>query len=484
MNIQPDNQYQLYLEAIYNWQKHTSIPLLYKGIDFSRLTHFLLWDKVGRVLRYRLDSERFKFEERLLNYSNSDQITLDDLQEPDEILNTEPYLYRSWKKHKKINHISSPYISRITLPLAEKLARIENNEVKYIANLYQEPVNLTKQLAFPYENRDVDFSDSLLYGIVEGLSHFDINLFRNDFLKLKEEIIEIQNTLFWLAKWIIPAKPDLILLHSDNHPPHSLMCELGRQAEVPVAIMQHGMDCEPALLDNLYADHALVFGKIKADHYRENSEEKKPGIIVTGSHLYDQNMIRPVIKKPGNNWLFLTRPHTPNKCFFPTRWPDEGVELFKAILDEIAKRPKVSLTLKTHPADYIEPYKSLIRESPARDRVCISPNTVIEEFKKASFVFSEDSSVFAEALAEGIPSLLLHFSQTPISQHPEEYGLNLVARDINQLSSLIDNISCLSAGGLDHYFCGYRHFVEDHLGILDGQGLNRSVRAIRRILRP
>lgn len=413
------------LDPINSWEKYTAISTHYKGIAYAKVSRFLLWDKVSRSIRETINPERWQFEKNLLNWENEKRITLANINKPLRSFDQEPYLKRTWKQHEYINHFSVPYPSNIVLPIAKELALNENTEVKVIGSLIDKPGPLTRAFVPVKERKaDSEFIDNLIYGIVEGLEYFKISLFEEDIITLKNQLEEMLSYALWLADWVVQAKPDLVLMHADNHPPYSLFCELAHLAQVPVVVMQHGLDCEPVILDHLYADHVFVWGRVRADRYRKFKDNAEGNIYITGSPQYDS--LETKSKKPLNKekWLLLTRPHTPDKCYFSTRWPDEGIFILHSVLDELEKHPEAELVIKPHPNDYADLYNRIIENREMAGRVTVTNKKVFDLFEECGLVISEDSTAFAESLAVGIQTILIHFSETPFLRNHQIIRLN------------------------------------------------------------
>jgi len=215
------------------------------------------------------------------------------------------------------------------------------------------------------------------------------------------------------------AEPSAILLHDDTSP-EGLTWALAAQANaVPSIAVAHGLDCERFFLDPVYASMKCVWGPERAERIRATArrlhgdQADEPTVQVTGNPAYDGLEPPPEPGSGGHRWLWVTRPHTPHKCFTPGRFPIEGADILDALLDALRQVPDAHLTIKPHPADYSQIYERKAADAGLQTRVTLRHDALEALFPETDVVIAEDSTAALDACLAGKPIVHAHFAPSP-----------------------------------------------------------------------
>ena len=275
-----------------------------------------------------------------------------------------------------------------------------------------------------------------------------------------------------------------LVLDGDSWLPVNIFSSVAAEENVPVVCIQHGLDCEHWCLDEAFSPYYCVWGHERKKRYEQNSFYQPKEIFVTGNPLLDNFSLPKSLSAGGMGWLLLTRPHTSEKCYEFSRYPNEGVDVLKMVLSEMSNIPGTTLTIKPHPKDNIEPYKSLIYSMALSGRVFISSslNSSLDCIRKSDVVFCEDSTSGAEAMIFGKP--IIHVSACKVGPCMPfvEYGAALPGFDADMLNESVMRLSLgLSCEERSRMNKGQVEFLKDYFGELDGKASHRIASIVRSI---
>ncbi len=213
--------------------------------------------------------------------------------------------------------------------------------------------------------------------------------------------------------------PSAILLHDDPSPEGLTWALAARPHGIPTLAFAHGLDCERFFLDPVYASAKCVWGPERADRIRATArrlhgdQTDAPPVHVTGNPAYDGLAPPAEPASGGTRWLWVTRPHTPHKCFTPGRFPIEGADILDALLDALRQVPDAHLTIKPHPADYSQIYERKAADAGLQTRVTLRHDALEALFPETDVVIAEDSTAALDACLAGKPIVHAHFAPSP-----------------------------------------------------------------------
>ena len=493
-HITVDPRDELAWKAICEWPSRSNINFSDYTDDYAELTRWFLWDKVGRAIRFSSDSQSFALERKLFEVSNCLPGTSTFTSSFDRTrLTTQLSSFFSFfrkKPEQQIQHVSDfirrkgplVYVPVLSGRLKNAAGELIRENMCQVATGYCETIegaavfrpNVTV-------HPDDDVTMMLYNAIIDGLKGFDITLMSCDKAMLRTQISTLTSHVKYVRAELETLEPDAIIVHGDNHPPFQAYVLSARKMGIPVIMLQHGLDCEHRYLDEAYASNIAVWGGERLTRYR-NKSIWQPHISVTGNPEYD--CLRPPSKidPAGNYWLWLTRPHTPEKCYAPSRTPDEGLALFYALIDAVKKSPGSRLVIKAHPYDYAALYGRLILEQGLHDVVEISGQTVQELVPHASLIITEDSSAGLDALFAGKPVVHAHFVESAPVIPFVEYGAALPGFTKEQLVESILRISAFDYEQAQGFLAGQVQFIRDFAGLCDGNAGKRFVQYVSEII--
>lgn len=272
------------------------------------------------------------------------------------------------------------------------------------------------------------------------------------------------------------TRPDLVLLHDDASPDGLAWALAARTHGAPTLSLAHGLDCERFYLDTAHVDVKCVWGEGRAGAIRATALESTnlSGLRVTGNPAYD-GLRPPDASAPGGpRWLWVTRPHTPRKCFTAGRFPVEGADIFAGLLDALKAAPAARLTIKPHPTDYADVYRRLAAESGLGDRIAFATGGMAPALDAADVVVTEDSTAALDAMLKGKPLVHAHFAPTPPALPLAPYRAALPGGDT---ATLRDSLLALTEAD-GSLFAGQRRFIDDFAGPLDGKSRARVLAEI------
>ncbi|WNH09622.1 hypothetical protein [Thalassobellus suaedae] len=355
---------------------------VHKGIDYSYIIRFYLWDKVGRALRiqHKIDFgevEAYRKEYQLYPFYHTPMVSDGQFKKP--IFSRQKLLFIPF-------HV--PHTAKLVSKLKNEKIRILSKELT--------PQITLKDIVKPIEpTLDVVWWKALYEAVIKAMEVLDVHLFKEDIELLKAQIKGSVLITDLALKELTKYKPDALYVHSDNHPPYINYVLVAKQLGIPTFTYQHGLDCEHYYLDDCFADYVAVWSEKRKQAYQMHSQLKPKNIAVIGNLFMEQPVLKEKISGE-QTILFITRPHKAIKCYSPSRNHLEGVEILKTILEFLALNKETKLIIKPHPMDNKELYEVCIRESGLEARITISNEKVLDILPKVDVVVTEDSTAGAE----------------------------------------------------------------------------------------
>lgn len=473
-------------EATIDWPRAAGFDPRHDGFDFGELTRSFLWDKVGRAFRARADPERSARELALLRPSSPAAGNRRMPQPLAGFANAAAVAVRRLPLliRRSLTRTAAVYTPVASPLLRESVVALQRHGLRIIAPhttdaAYRGSARAPRP---PFRYRaDPSFAAELAGAVVRGVRSHGVELLEQDIAVLRRQTLEQTARIHSLAARIDAVRPDAILLFADNHPPFQEYAFLARRRGIPVVMLQHGLDCERLYLDRLYAPFAALWGTARRDRYAPFAGSAE--LHVTGNPEYDDRRPPAALVPAGESWLWATRPHAPERCYSPSRWPDEGLAILDALLATLALHPRAFLVIRPHPADLTEPYLNRIRERRMGGRVSISDAPLRTLAAKASLLFSEDSTAALEMAFEGRMLIHTHFAASdpvlPLAAH----GAARLARNGEELASAVE--ACMAATAAERTaMCeGQRAFIAAQAGPCDGRGATRVAELMADVIR-
>lgn len=470
-------------EAIRSWPAAAGVDPVQGGPDRALLTRWLLWDKVGRAIRREVDPEDFPFEARLLataipraTRAPSPARSGNGLRAVrGALLRGKLRAVRALGR-KALLYAPFPHSrhARILEPLLATEAAFE--VVVPHADAGAWPGAIPWGMKVPSvechvatgEERVPRVEGRVLDGILKGLAAQGVRLLDADVETLRGQLREQRRTWSRAEAELDALRPDALLVPADNHPPFVEYVLAARQRGIPVIMLQHGLDCERDYLDDAYATHIAVWGPERERRYRRDSELQPERIAVVGNPHYDDVAPSPPAGDP-NRWLWVTRPHSPTKCYAPSRRPQEGLRILDALLDGLSRIPRAQLVIKPHPFDYADEYRTHLAASGA-ERVNVTTNdTVTNLLAAAGVVITEDSTAGMDAMLAGRVLVHAHFAQSPPVMPFVKYGAALPGFSPQELADSLCRAVALGAAERAAMHAGQARFLDDFAGPRDRQ---------------
>ncbi|MBD3882069.1 hypothetical protein IFO70_09895 [Phormidium tenue FACHB-886] len=478
-------------EAICNWSEHGKVEVVREGIDYSHLIRSFLWDKVSRAVRQQCDPDQFEFEAQLLApvhlpLTPARQAALpllERLKRPvislfavrDAIRlkaqSRKPVLfvpYRNARLGTTITTLHQSAQAAVVVPYART--------VKHDIGI---PVRLPRRSS---SSADIKYAGLLYEGVVRGLQAFDIALLPQDAETLKGQILSQVRQIRAVAEDLAFLLPQAILVFSDNHFPMQSYVHVARREGIPTIMLQHGLDCEHYCLEEAYASVIAVWGKARQQRYQQHSVRQPDRLQITGNPEYDHLHLPEKIDTSGDYWLWVTRPHTPNKCFSPSRSPHEGLDILAAFLPVLRQLPDQQLVIKPHPYDYTNLYQDYIDRNGLMHQVKLATASVPTLLPNASLVISEDSTAGLEAMFWGKRVIHAHFAACPPTVPFAAYDAALPAYSAEMLQMALAQVQQLTPVQHSQMLQGQRSFLEDYAGVCDGLAHQRILSLITEVV--
>jgi glycosyltransferase involved in cell wall biosynthesis len=320
--------------------------------------------------------------------------------------------------------------------------------------------------------------------VVAALHANNIKLLAGDINMLAGDIANAISNINRAFRYLDLYQPDLVVVGGDNFLPPVAIVLAAKQRNIPTLSVQHGLDCERFFHEQIYSDHFCVWGEARAERCRKYSRHQPVTIHVTGCPEFDE--IRPVTAPFGrmDKWLWLTRPHEPEKCCEPSRYPDEGAAIFASLLEAFVSFKAERFVIKAHPRDDTQPYRALAARWGLADRVVFVEGRggVYEPIRDADVVFTEDSTSGMEAMFFGKPIIHTHFSEASPSLPFVEYGAALPGFCLTDINGSLKQLRNAPIELQQKLITGQRRFLDDYAGPLDGHATQRICSVIDGIL--
>jgi len=483
--------------AIKTWPEAAGFNPMHDGLDFGELVRWFLWSKVGRAIRAQLDPEAFKFEKNLFLQKDIYRPARRKMCYSQYLGALTPFFLISSLKNKVASLVpvksnetkwADEQISGInpSIYIPHPSARLEKWAAALIKKGYpiiiSDPTSLigysgaqccprVKAL-----NIDHTFAKQLYKAILKGLSRQGVSLLSFDTKFLYEQI----NAQLWHVEKataeLILSTPKALLMHGDNHSPYQEYVAVAKRCGIPTITFQHGLDCERYYLDDAYASSLAVWSGQRKQRYEKDSSSRPALLEVTGNPAFDSTTSLPKkINLDGDFVLWITRPHTSSFCYSPSRQPREGLDIFDALLDAMAKNSQVQLVVKPHPQDYAFLYESRIIERNLSDRIKVVSGDLQTLIGKAKIVISEDSTGGLEAMLQGKILIHSHFAESAPDLPFCQYEAALPGFTKDMIADSLSRAGHLSQLEQDGMLAGQHRFIHDFAGHLDGRAERRII---------
>ncbi len=478
-------------EAIRCWPAHVDFDPIAQGLDFGDLTCWFLWEKVGRAVRHDIDPDTFAREEEMLRWPRGSCRVQSGACQKHLWNRFAGRLKNRFYRHGKPscqtpsvpgyrNAKHNQPILFLPVPTARllKTARsaLEENYFSIVALEGDYEIPGITRIPYPKNLPEPDrvFGDRLHHAILKGLGNQGIALLRPDSEQLHEQIGKQLIQLTAAQAYFDQVKPDILLLHADNHPTHQHYALIAQKLGLPSIMLQHGLDCERYYLDDAYASAIAVWGHDRRERYQRDSQHQPDHLEITGNPEYDHLQLPETLNRPGDDWLWATRPHSSGKCYSPSRSPLEGLEILRSIGRILQKTPGRNLIIKPHPYDDVGLYRDYIRQTSAHDRISIVEDASCWSlFRQAGIVLSEDSTVGMEAMFMGIPVIHVHFAPTPPTMRFTEYGAAFAAFSPASLEDALKEAESVSVSDQAELIQCQRNCLIEYAGPCDGHAAHR-----------
>jgi hypothetical protein len=477
-SLAPAELDQFAWQAICDWPSLAEVEVMREGLDYAELTRCFLWDKVARALRSQLDPANFAFEATLL-----DRPSVPSQTSPPSLTSRIKQPLRNLYDRSKFA-LLQPYATGRQLPLLyvpcwhpqlrSAVAAIGKLAGLVVTSTY--PYDHAYRIQIPpkpWADPDQVYAAQLHQGILQGLQVKGITLLARDVALLQQQILSQMQQVQRCEAELAAVKPAAILVFADNHPPAQIYVLLARRAGIPAIMLQHGLDCEHYCLEQAYASVIAVWGQARLQRYRHNSTYQPDRIVVTGHPEYDHLRLPPQLSLAGQYWLWVTRPHGSEKCYSPSRSPQEGVDILAALLVALQQLPTARLVIKPHPLENLMIYRQHIIEAQLGDRVELATASVTDLLSAASVVITEDSTAGLDAMFRGKVLIHAHFATSPPVLPFSDYGAALPAHSAAMLQTALRQVQQLTPTQIDRLRQGQRHFLQDYAGNCDGKASQR-----------
>lgn len=437
--------------VVCNWPQAIGFNPVHKGIDYSHVIRFYLWDKVGRALRIKHgidfdEVEVYKKEYQSYPFYHTPMISNGQFKKP--IFSRKKLVFIPF-------HV--PHTAKLVKQLKKQKFKILSKETTPQITEKEVVGTITPTL-------DLIWYKQLHKAVVDALEVLNISLIKEDFNLLKEQIegsILITDLAF---KELKTYKPDALYVHSDNHPPYINYVLVAKQLGAPTFTYQHGLDCEHYYLDDCFADYVGVWSEKRKQAYQMYSQLKPKNIAVIGNLFIEQ----PVLKEKINGdqtILFITRPHKAIKCYSPSRNHLEGVEILKTLIKFLALNKETKLIIKPHPMDNVELYEVCITESGLEEQIIITNEKLLNLFSKVDVVVTEDSTAGAEAMYYKLPCIHAHFAKSIPVLPFVNYDSAFSGQSNEELLESLKSVFILSNEAIEKMKQCQEHFLKDYLPI-------------------
>jgi Capsule polysaccharide biosynthesis protein len=476
--MSPSELDQMAWQAICDWPVGASVDVMRSGLNYAELTRCFLWDKVARAIRSQLNPAEFSFEAALLARPITPlksppplpltariKQPLRNFYDRSKFVALKPYAsWRNWPVlYVPCLH---PQLRSIVATLGQASGLVVATPYPY-AHAYR--IRIPHQ---PLADPGFAYAEQLHQGILQGLQQWEITLLAQDVALLRQQIRQQMCDVQRYEIELAAAKPNAILVFADNHHPAQAYVLLAQRAGIPAIMLQHGLDCEHYCLEQAYADVIAVWGVARQQRYQQNSTYQ-PRIAVTGHPAYDHLRPPAQLDQTGHYWLWVTRPHGAEKCYMPSRSPQEGVDILDALLVALQATPTARLVIKPHPLENLELYQQRISQAQLGDRVAISSASLPELLPAARLVITEDSTAGLDAMFRGKVLIHAHFAPSPPVMPFGQYGAAFAATSAALLQTALQQAQHLTQTQANRLLQGQHQFLKDYVGVCDGQATQR-----------
>ncbi|SDR69202.1 hypothetical protein [Christiangramia echinicola] len=422
---------KLAYDIVCNWPKFIDFDPYYRGVDYSLVIRFYLWDKVGRAIRIQnqLDfgeNEKYQYEYNSFPFYHTPMVSQGKFRR--KLLRPEKTIF-------------IPFQGNHTRNLVYALK--QNRSIRVISKSSFDILETTEVIRPEKINNKGSWHMRLYAAVLESLRTKDIKLTELDKKLLKNQIKGCVLISFLAEKELKRNKPSGLYVHSDNHPPYINYILVARKLGIPTFTYQHGLDCEHYFLDDCFADFVAVWSEDRKKNYLENSIIQPKDYKVIGNYFLEQ-VKEHNLKITDKTVLFLTRPHRPIKCYSPSRNYLEGKQILEAILKYLEANKDVKLIIKPHPMDLVSLYSESVQNVEYEDRVSISYESVEELFQKVNVVVTEDTTSGAEAMLYKLPCVHVHLAASDPVLPFVKYGAALPGRTKEEIFTSLEKIFSLS----------------------------------------
>ncbi|WP_338733319.1 capsular polysaccharide export protein, LipB/KpsS family [Mangrovimonas cancribranchiae] len=387
-------------DVVCNWYKAINFNPVHKGIDYSLIIRFYLWDKVGRALRIQhgIDYGEVEVYKKELNENNTYHYAP---------LHSKGNYKKPWFKLKK--SIFIPY----HVPHTTKLVNHILSQHKYTVLSKEITPLLDKKhvIARVAYHEDTKWGKEISDAVLEGLISMNVALLPEDKKLLKKQVLGCVAISCLAEEELKHYTPKALYVHSDNHPPYINYVLAAKALGIPTFTYQHGLDCEHYYYDDCFADYVAVWSAKRKEAYVKTSQFSPKKIHPIGNVFLDK-IKRNNTDVNQDTLLFVTRPHSSQKCYAPSRHYKEGAMILKTILTFLEEHPNLQLIIKPHPRDYVQGYKNVIAMSNVSSRVTLLNDSLDKIIEQVSVVITEDTTAGIEAIRSFKPCVHAHFSKS------------------------------------------------------------------------
>lgn len=472
-------------QAICDWPNHSAVEVVRDRLDYGALTRYFLWDKVPRAIRRQANPGAFAFEQALLDQSQHRS----QHQRPERLAKAASPPLSRWEEQVKqplrrsariaglrLRHVghSVVFIPRVHPQLDSTLAALSNSSsLRLVAPFDPGNTSLKTFQVLPRRLPDVAFAEQLYQGILRGLGTFGIELLTSDRSTLRHQILAQSHLIPQIEAELLTMRPQAVLVFADNHMPSQEYVAIANRQSIPTIMLQHGLDCEQYCLSEAYASAIAVWGEARQQRYQKDAKHPPHLIQVTGNPRYDHFRLPQQLCPSGDQWLWVTRPHRPEKCYLPSRLPQEGLDILRAILAALKQNQSAQLTIKPHPFDYSDLYAQEIEKHQMSDRVTITHSPLPGLLSQANLAIAEDSTAAMEAMFFGKIVIHAHFARSPPVLPLVDYNAALPANSAETLQASLIATKSLTDQKQRDMLQGQHDFIRDYAGALDGKASQR-----------
>lgn len=246
-------------------------------------------------------------------------------------------------------------------------------------------------------------------------------------------------------------------------------------------MLQHGLDCERYYLDEAYASHIAVWGPDRQERYRRDSVTQPAVVRVTGNPYYDAPPPQGKIGADRQTWLWATRPHRPEKCYPPSRRPDEGLRILEALLEALDAAPDCRLLIQPHPFDDADLYRERLAVAGAT-RVMVASDALTNLLMCCGVVITEDSTAGMDAMRAGAILVHAHLADSKPVMPFVDYGAALPGFSGEELRRSLARAVAEPEIVLASQRQGRERFLDDFAGPRDGRSTERFVQFVKKTL--